>query len=314
MTPRLTSLVCRRAHWDTPWFARWHALFADAAPPGGHFVPPHIAFHRKVWEWAAICQALDERGLLAPGMKGCGFAVGREPLASVFARLGVDVLATDLAASEAAAGIWSGAGQHAASLDALHWEKVVDRPTFDARVRFLPQDMRALRPAELGLHDFIWSSCSLEHLGDLEAGLDFILRSTALLRPGGIAVHTTEFNLSDVENTILAGDSVIYRRKDLDALAARLRGIGCGMEALDDFPGTAPEDIEYDYPPYYGNDRAHIKLLLGGFVATSCLLIVAKGRPPAMLPPPPAPAALPGSPIRRVLAPARALARRLRAR
>ena len=116
---RLGSLVCRREHWDTPWFAHWNAIFAGATPPGEHFVPQHVNFHRKTWEWAAIAQALSARGMLAPGRRGCGFAVGREPLASVFARHGVDVLATDLAAADAGAHGWSSTGQHAASLDAL---------------------------------------------------------------------------------------------------------------------------------------------------------------------------------------------------
>lgn len=283
--PRLTSMVCRREHWDTRWFAHWSAVFAGAAPPGEHFVPQHVAFHRKMWEWAAIAQALHERGMLAPGVRGCGFAVGREPLASAFAKCGVDVLGTDLAAASETARGWSTAGQHAAGLDALHWTAIIDRPTFDHRVRFMPQDMRALEPGRLGIHDFIWSSCSFEHLGTIEAGLQFVLRSTELLRPGGVAVHTTEFNVSDDENTITEGESVIYRRKDLAALSHRLRLIGCGMEVLDDFPGTAPEDIEYDYPPYYQNGRPHIKLILGGYVTTSCMVIITKGRYPGILPP-----------------------------
>ena len=98
-------------------------------------------------------------------------------------------------------------------------------------------------------------------------------------------MHTTEFNVSDEENTLTEGDNVIYRRKDLSSLAHRLRLIGCGMEVLDDFPGTAPEDIEYDYHPFYQNDRAHIKLMLGGYVTTSCMIIITKGRYPGALPP-----------------------------
>ena len=281
---RLTSMVCRRAHWDLPWFAQWNAYFADASPAGGSFLPENVQFHRKAWEWAAIVQALHERGMMAPGMRGCGFAVGREPLACLFAGQGVEVLATDLGAAEGSAQAWSTTGQHAASLDALYWPKLIDRPAFDARVRFMPQDMRALEPDKLGTHDFIWSSCSFEHLGGLEAGLQFVLRSTELLRPGGIAVHTTEFNLSSEDTTVATGDSVIYRRKDISALAHRLRLLGCGMERFDDFAGTAPEDLDYDYEPYYENGRQHIKMMMGGFVTTSCLLIITKGRYPAVLP------------------------------
>ncbi len=280
----LGSMLCQRAHWDESWFARWEARFRDAAPVGGAFTPRHIRYHRKIWEWVAIAQALEERGLLAQGKRGGGFAVGREPLACLFASHGADILATDLGATTGSAQTWSEAGQHAASLDALHWPDLIDRASFDARVRFMPQDMRALNPAALGSFDFIWSSCSLEHLGTLEAGLQFVLRSTELLKPGGIAVHTTEFNLSAQHRTVSAGDNVIYRGRDIADLAHRLRGIGCAMERFDDFAGTAREDIEYDFPPYYEQGRQHIKLLLGGFVSTSCLLIITKGDYPAALP------------------------------
>jgi hypothetical protein len=329
----LGSVVCRREHWDTAWFARWAPAFAGAEPEGGAFVPRHIRYHRKTWEWAAIAEALAGRGMLAPGRRGCGFAVGREPLACLFAREGVEVLATDLAAVEQGARDWSAAGQHAASLDALYWPGLIDRAEFDARVRFRPQDMRALDFSGLGSFDFVWSACSFEHLGDLEAGLRFVLASTALLRPGGVAVHTTEFNLSSDEHTIERGDNVVYRRKDIAALAGRLRLLGCAMEPLDDFAGTAPEDIEYDFPPYYGHGREHVKLLIGDVVSTSCLIVVTKGRTPDVLPdlpaylarttahgpaevaPPPAGLArLRRSALWRATAPLRALLRLLRPR
>ncbi len=129
--------------------------------------------------------------MLRAGRRGCGFAVGREPLASQFAALGADILATDLGDATASAG-WSATSQHAAGPEALFWPGLIDRAAFDARVRFMPQDMRALDMAALGAFDFLWSSCSFEHLGGLDAGLRFVLESTALLRPGGVAVHTTE--------------------------------------------------------------------------------------------------------------------------
>jgi hypothetical protein len=278
----LTSMVCRRAHFDAPWFARWNAGFIADPPAEALRAPEGIRFHRKWWEWAAIAQALDERGMLCAGRRGCGFAVGREPLASQFAALGAEVLATDLGDGAASSG-WSATSQHAAGLEALFWPNLIDRTAFAARVRFLPQDMRALDTAALGLFDFLWSSCSFEHLGDLETGLRFVLDSTRLLRPGGVAVHTTEFNLSSDDATLEAGDIVIYRRRDFDVLNRRLRAIGCGLERLDDDAGTDPADLEFDVPPYYAHGREHIKLWLGGYVVTSVLLVIRKGaRPPAM--------------------------------
>jgi hypothetical protein len=275
----LTSMVCQRAHFDTPWFIHWAERSGNPVPQG-----PDRIFHRKTWEWAVVAQALASRGMLQPGRRGCGFAVGREPMASLFASLGVDVLATDLGAENEGAADWSATNQHAEGLDALHWPGVVDRARFDAHVLFMPQDMRKLQPDRLGEFDFIWSACSFEHLGSLEAGLQFVLKSTELLKPGGIAVHTTEINMSSLEETLTTGNSVIYRQKDINDLELRLRGIGCALERPDFFGGTATEDIEYDYVPYYEQDRHHIKLLLDGFVTTSMVLIIRKGRYPAILP------------------------------
>jgi len=278
-------MVCRRAHFDAPWFTRWNAGFVADPPSEALRVPAGVRWHRKWWEWAAIVQALDERGMLRTGRRGCGFAVGREPLASQFAALGANILATDVG-DDAASSAWSATSQHAANLEALFWPSLVDRATFDARVRFQPQDMRALDKAALGAFDFLWSSCSFEHLGDLETGLRFVLDSTELLRPGGVAVHTTEFNLSSDDDTTDSGDVVVYRRRDIAALDRRLREVGCGLEPLDDDAGIDPEDLEFDAPPYYTHEREHIKLWHFGYVITSVLLLVRKGAPPPPLPAP----------------------------
>jgi hypothetical protein len=74
--------------------------------------------HRKLWEWAAISQALDERGMLADGKRGIGFAVGTEPLASLFASRGATIDATDYLADDDG---WADTGQNAKSLDAIRW-------------------------------------------------------------------------------------------------------------------------------------------------------------------------------------------------
>lgn len=71
--------------------------------------------------------------------------------------------------------------------------------------------------ANLQDYDFCWSSCALEHLGDLRRGFDFIINSVEkTLKVGGIACHTTEFNLSPNDTTVASGPTVLYRRKDLD--------------------------------------------------------------------------------------------------
>src|SRR5436190_8701201 len=90
----LDSVVCRYEHFLTEWYARWLAAIGfDNATASDLDSPLHV--HRKVWEWCAIAQALYERSMLKPGSTACGFAVGEEPLTSMFASFGVQVLATD---------------------------------------------------------------------------------------------------------------------------------------------------------------------------------------------------------------------------
>jgi hypothetical protein len=270
----LGSIVCRYDHFLTDWYARWATAIGFNV--SDRESPIHV--HRKVWEWCAIAQALYERGLLAAGKRGCGFAVGREPLASLFAAHGVDVLATDI--GQEGADAWESTGQHAASVEALFMENLVPREAFDAHVRFRPLDMRRFGELEGQRFHFLWSSCAIEHLGSLADGLDFVEQSMALLEPGGVAVHTTEFNVSSNDETLEVGSNVAYRRRDLERFADRIRRATCGVAPFDFDAGTHRYDLEFDYPPYHEHGRRHLKLLLGDFVCTSMLLVVHKGSPP----------------------------------
>jgi len=232
--------------------------------------PRHL--HRKVWEYCYISQALDERGLLGPGRRGLGFAVGQEPLPAMFVSLGCNVVATDLDATEAGAQEWAARGMHADSLESLNGRGLCEPALFRERASFRCLDMRALPPvAELGRFDFIWSACALEHLGTLERGEHFIFQSLRYLRPGGVAVHTTEYNVASNTSTITAGQSNIFRRQDLERIGADLRWMGYGVD-LDFADGDRPGDGVVDPFPYTG--EVHLKLLLGGYVATSFGLII----------------------------------------
>jgi SAM-dependent methyltransferase len=273
----LHSSVCRYEDFLAPWYQEWAMRLGLPLVGGAEAAEvENIGFivHRKHWEYCAIAQTLHERGMLEAGRTGCGFAVGREPLSSAFASMGVQVLATDQA-TENAAEVWL--GQHAASLENVYWPGLISRPDFDARVRFGPVDMRELRLPWSETFDFIWSSCALEHLGGLEAGWQFILSSMDLVKPGGIAVHTTEFNVASNNETLEAGHSVIYRRRDIEDLDRQLRANACGLSRCDFFAGDDQQDIDFDYPPYFENNRPHVKLLIEGHVATSFLLIIRKG-------------------------------------
>jgi Methyltransferase domain len=270
-SPKLTSMVCRYEHFLAPWYKHW-ALKLGFYEPGGHI-------HRKYWEYCAIAQALDERGMLEHDRTGCGFAVGKEPLVSLFASHGPMIWATDLA-PERTDGKWIKSGQHADVAADLYRPDLLTEEAFGRHVNFRHVDMRDLAGFPGQAFDFIWSSCAFEHLGTFQAGLDFVVNSTRLLKPGGVAVHTTEYNVSSNEDTVSSGSDVIYRRQDLEKLTDRLRRSDCAVAPFDYDSGEHSYDLNYDIPPYYQSGRKHIKLLFQNYVVTSCLIIIRKRKFP----------------------------------
>ena len=79
------SELCKAQDWYTEWYARWVGEIKEPA-----------RFHRKQWEFTYVMQSLWERGCIDQGKKGLVFAVGTEPLPSVFANYGCDIVATDI--------------------------------------------------------------------------------------------------------------------------------------------------------------------------------------------------------------------------
>ncbi|MDP3400001.1 MAG: hypothetical protein Q8R97_02645 [Brevundimonas sp.] len=257
-----TSPACRQSQFETAWFSYWCEQLG--AYPG---------YHRKLWELVFICQALHERKLLRPGSRGLGFGVGREPLSACFAARGCHITATDQAADEAVDTGWADSGQHALGKAALMRPDLCPPDVFDRSVEFRAVDMNAI-PDDLVDFDFCWSACALEHLGSLKAGMDFIERSLGTLAPGGVAVHTTELNLTSDSETLSEGGTVLYRPRDFHELVRQLQAGGHRVMPLDLNAGNGPVDRYIDIPPY--RNDPHLRLSVAGFVTTSVGLIVQK--------------------------------------
>jgi hypothetical protein len=201
--------------------------------------------HRKQWELAYIYRTIDTGGMIAPGRRGLVFGVGREKLPAIFVSQGCQIVATDQpAGGRAVRRYWSRTDQHADSLDRVFFPAVVDRAKFYENASFQPVNMNAI-PEDLTGFDFCWSACALEHLGSLKHGLDFIRNSLGCLKPGGVAVHTTEFNLGSDTRTLERGPSVVYRERDLVEFAEELRRAGHEI-TLNLHPGTEPTDLMID--------------------------------------------------------------------
>jgi len=272
----LGSMVCKYSDFSLPWYRPQERSLMLRQIYSYHSAAQQDFVNRKFWEWCVIAQALEDRCKLKTGTRALGFAVGTEPLTAHFAGRGCTVLATDLDVNMSDQG-WVDTGQHAASLDALYQPLLVNRELFNERVSFQPADMRTLEGLS-GEFDFIWSSCALEHLGTLQAGIEFVVNSAKMLSPGGVAVHTTEFNVSSNDRTIETGSNVVYRRQDIAALAKVLKENGFVLAAPDFDCGEHQYDKEFDRPPYMTTERRHLKLLIGEYVSTSMLLVIERTR------------------------------------
>jgi hypothetical protein len=184
-------------------------------------------------------------------------------------------MASDLAPDDDRAQGWARTGQWADSLASLNQRGLCPADQFAARVQFQPVDMNNI-PADLcrGEFDFTWSSCSFEHCGSIALGSAFVERQMACLRPGGVAVHTTEFNLSSNQGTVSSGPTVIYRRADIEQLVSQLTAEGHYVEPLNLDLGNHPLAHHVDERPY-SSDR-HVRLALYGYAVTSIGLIIRK--------------------------------------
>jgi len=232
------------------------------------------AFQRKQWEWIYILQVLDSHGVLKENSRGLVFGCGKEPLPAVMARMGSTIVATDLASEDAKTTGWTATNEHSARLDDLVYPEICGRNTFLNRVSFRPCNMNQI-PEDLTGFDFLWSSCSLEHLGSLDNGLRFIENSMRCLRPEGIAVHTTEFNLGSNGSTIENKHICIYRKRDVEALAIRLLAQGHKIGMINFTPGSSPIDNHADLPPY--KSHVHFRLILNRHLITSIGIFVRRG-------------------------------------
>jgi hypothetical protein len=214
-----------------------------------------FGFNRKLWEYAYIMNALAVHGKIS--QRGVGFGVGRDPIVPVMLRHGASLVVSDLSDEEAQANGW-------ATMDFGQQQS--------DKFSCLFVNMNEIQP-DLRDFDFLWSCGSLEHIGGLKQGMDFVENAMDCLKPGGIAVHTTEFTLTSNDETFESPGISFYRQKDIEALASRLRAKGHKIE-LNLTRGTHAIDnlVSDDTAPW----EISLRVPLCGHVITSIGLIIEK--------------------------------------
>ncbi len=264
--------VCKQKDFTSSWFTFWTKE-----------IMTQPILHRKLWETAYVAQCLWDRDCLGDGKRGLGFAVGREALPSLFTKYGAEIVATDLSPSDPRSQAWNATNQHSDRLELLWKGDIIERGPFEEKCKFEFVDMNDIPARYDGQFDFCWSVCAFEHLGSLRNGLNFVQKAMRTLKPGGIAVHTTEYNLLD-EETIDNWGTVLYQKKHFVELSKSLAAENCRLEDIEFDPGAGFFDSYVDVPPYphdvsQGIEVAqppHVKLSIDGFPATSIAIIAEK--------------------------------------
>lgn len=249
-----TSQLCTASQFEDAAYAEISE--AMAFPPGKG---------RARWEQVWIVSLLATEGLIAPGKRGLGLQVARERVAALVASRGVEVVATsdEVADAEAAETrrTW------------LFYPEVCHIEEFDRLVRFTGLELDALPRMAEGGFDFCWSIGVTSRLRSIEATLAFFEASLAPLRPGGLALHTFNFNLASDGPTLETRNLVLLRRRDIEALADRLMQAGHRLLPFNTHPGIEKQDervrVEKEGTP--GLRQRH-----GNMVATSFGLAIRK--------------------------------------
>jgi FkbM family methyltransferase len=192
--------------------------------------PPKL--HSKQFQQYAIMEAANSieptggRRRLA-----IGFGVGKEPIPAALVKIGYSVTATDFLDGEIS-DQWQRTGQLVASPDELNERKIISPKDFSEYLQFRNMDMNQIPTDLQGKFDFVWSSCALGHIGGYEQGLDFIRNSLLLLKPGGIALHSTELDVSKLKGRYESSTLNFYKLEDLNAIIQKASMNGFSVSSI----------------------------------------------------------------------------------
>ncbi len=206
---------------------------------------PRSMQHRKYWEYATIANLLEERGLLDGTKTGLGLGTGQEVLCFHLARHAQRVIATDLFSDTTE---WD-----CARLEPKDAYEKSPFPYPRERLEFRNMDMRKIDLPDESV-DFVWSTSSVEHVNTVEDYLQVFQGIARVLKPGGMAVIVTEFNLRPhaeyLKNLILVDVPLLHRVQETSGL--RIEG---PLDfSLPDHPNLIPFSLDHlEQIPFWGH-------------------------------------------------------------
>jgi SAM-dependent methyltransferase len=247
--------MCTTAQFGEPAFAEIAAAMGVSPQPSRH-----------LWEQAWIVSLLATAGLLGPGRRGLALMAGRERIAALLAARGMPIVATGGGSPSAA--------EAEASRTLLFYPEILRLDDFDEMIAFAAIDPLLGDAIEPGGFDFCWSLDMPGKLGSIAAALDVFEANLQALKPGGIAAHTVKLNLSSDGLTWEEPDNALVRRRDIEALAERLRDKGHALLPLNTHPGC---DLADEQVTSAISEKPGLRQRRGMMISTSFGLAIRKG-------------------------------------
>jgi SAM-dependent methyltransferase len=172
---------------------------------------PKASFHRKAWEFAHAVYGLRTLKRLSPNAVALGVGSGHEHVLYFLANKVSRVVATDLYEGDFAEKEASAIMLHTPAMFApFHYRKDhLEVLSMDARQLDFPSNT----------FDFVFSFSSIEHFGGHREAVMALREMFRVLKPGGIAVVTTELILNRLGRT-----RGFFRRREIEPLFLQATG------------------------------------------------------------------------------------------
>ena len=225
--------------------------------------------NRKAWEVGMVLHAFDRLGIITPTAEILGIGVAKEETISLLSPHVKRLFATDIYCSPNTWSDWHGTDL---MIDA---SRFLNQPYNRRRVVWQHVDGRSL-PYEDNSFDAIFSCSSFEHFGSEADIRQAIGEACRVLKPGGVAVISTEYKVSGLRDwfcNVQLFDAVRLQRVWLD---------GIGWRLADELDLTLDDTAYIDYERSIHDDaykliaHPHIKLDNGEFKWTSVNLTFVK--------------------------------------
>lgn len=264
-----TKAVSNSPAFSEPWFERWRITLGYNKGE----------YKRKIWELCWAMEILSNVGHTGggnfSGKSGISFGCGLERIGPHLAGLGANMLFTDVAVNKTIEEHWLKTGQHCGGDLSKMEVSASTAGDWAERSEFQYYNMLDPIPKEwIGAFDFCYSMNSVDHIGSICQAQEFIIRSMKVLRPGGVAVYTSELALDGPEDAMCFGYTSFFRMRDIRHLVYALNWAGNKTLNLNYGHDWSKETI--DREPFSDPRANHILISIAGCLVTSFGIVAIK--------------------------------------